>query len=457
MHSKIHVNPVLKTGQGLVDNIYLCFVQKIQAKYGVLRWMDKFPTLTFKNMWMLLNEAPIDNNRVIKNYTNYLEINRPVFNLETKIIEKLQTERKKQLTFSQSLPQYRQLNKNIYLERKRENSWDTNKVENKSSSVNNFFSRSAERAKECLSAGGAIILNSLNSANFSQHIIVKTYGDLRNKVFPLKQALAEDRKLELSKPQYMELEQRQTSEENKRVELDKLQYKELHRKQEYAKRVDNNQEKINEKMGHFIKSHIIKEQLEALRIQSQHQRSIEEGYRNILFNKKEVVWERASELINSVSTGMLSFNLKTLEAPIQLKNVNSFAEDFNIKRTVYHRTSTLIPEVYNEAIIKVQDSDNTNILRYSKGNKTREPMEIFKNSDLTFLKPPKKEVRDSSDSEVHQERPVEKEAYSRTYIAPTKKRNFKDIEADEINLLADRVFKVLEKRIEIRKDRRGMR
>ena len=53
---------------------------------------------------------------------------------------------------------------------------------------------------------------------------------------------------------------------------------------------------------------------------------------------------------------------------------------------------------------------------------------------------------------------IEKETYSRTFFnEPKENKSFKTMNADEINFLADKVYKVIEKRIEIRKDRRGLR
>jgi hypothetical protein len=514
MNSKIQINPVLKIGKGPTDNIYLHLVEKIQVKYGISRWIDKFPELVFRHMWMKFNENPTDNNGIIKNYTNYLEIYKSVFNLTAKTIKQLQTQSKQQLPLSLNLPDNIQWNKNIYLRLKQENNREVNRLESKNPSVNETFGISAGMEKEWPNIGRTIILNSLNNAKLSQHTLVNTYKTIVNRVEP---------NLEVS----MDSPLRNTLAGSIKVQLDIPPHMELQRKIEFEKRADNEPEKVNGKIGqtvgvgiHYHKNpdndmatsesiltkanttegpNMDKQVL-------QQQRNNKEGYsrqvllkknipvealpqissqinplklilkvgdRNIVSSekgviqrnheffsetiKKEAYSPKFGGLIKSVVSQTLGINLQGLDTPLQSKNTSRFIKDFYIENIIPGSRAQLMPEVYTKMAVKVQEKDAIRVLTYRAGDKISETMKTYKDSGLTYLKAPKKETRDSSAQQLNEVPPIEKEAHSRTFTEAKENRNFKDIEADEINLLADRVFKVIEKRIEIGKDRRGLR
>lgn len=174
--------------------------------------------------------------------------------------------------------------------------------------------------------------------------------------------------------------------------------------------------------------------------------------------KKEVDSDKFSGLVKSTAARMKGINLRTLNVPLQSEDASGFENEFYINNVIHRSSPEFMPAVYHGEAAKTQDRNAIRVLSHAPAKNMKRTMELHKNNGLTFLKTAMKETGASDNPPQLQEvQPVRKEPYSRTFTAPKENKEVKDIGTDEINLLADRVFKVLEKRMEIRKDRRGLR
>ncbi len=174
--------------------------------------------------------------------------------------------------------------------------------------------------------------------------------------------------------------------------------------------------------------------------------------------KQEVHPDKSSGLTKSAAARVKGINLRTLDVPLQSEDASGFENEFYINNIIHRSSPEFMPALYRGEAAKTQDRNAVRVLSHAPVKNMKEAMGLHKNNGLTFLKTARKETGASDNPPQLQEvQPVRKEPYSRTFTAPKENKEFKDIGTDEINLLADRVFKVLEKRMEIRKDRRGLR
>ncbi len=710
IYGKIKINLLLKIGKVSTGSNYLHFAQNVQGKYGISRWIDKFQTLIYRRMLMLLNEASSYNNGIVKNYTNNIEIYKPVFNLTTNTIVQQYTEIKRQITESYNFLPNVQLDKNIYLRLKREDSSEMNRKESKNSSANEQFKKPIDISNKWLNIVETSIHHSLTNVNLLHNISVKTNKAVSGisvpnfkastnipllkvsvgnfKITPYKSHYIEERQrqifaktaeykvskavdrikhyitpliikeqLEVLSPQinypsikdfsldkrhnteavmhhysnlYIEKgilkgrlnpqntfgnsylrkvikptvnikevdssnqtlseenipfrvlmqsslqsnmlklalgsgdsnilhsikehieKNRESSYKASEKENDSYKYnglintepvisrymKPLHKitnkpgiinrrlehytnltaaKEQLNVSSIQNQNKnkniqqiyfkgksaanieqhnlvpvyqegskagysesriINSRLEHYTNLTAAKEQLEVSSIQNQH-RNIHQMYfkgkfaedvewHNLVPAYQEISkagyssWQtllKRNMTVKALRQNNLQFNpvKLTLNSLSQLKDASGFTNGFHIKNTLNPSYSKLISEVYSKEAVKEPSTDIVRVLRRTPEVKTKGNTEIHDEASLILLKPPKSKIMDEKQQQFQEMKPIEREGYTRTSTISKEDRNFKDIGVDEINLLADRVFKVIEKRMEIRKDRRGIR
>ncbi len=468
MHGKNQDSLVLKTGKDPMDNIYLCFAEKIRVKYGIYRWIDRYSSLVFRHMGTLFNEASSVNNSITKKYINYLQSYKSVFNLTANKIQQTHISNEKQLSISQNLSNNMQLHKNIYLELKQLNNQELNRIESKSYSTNEFFNRFVNIQKEKQSSNTSFKQAPVGSEKVKSEELryMEQQQRQQQQYTYVKRAANEPSvKLQTVEKQTVGVDLHyHINPDNEREAQDSVTIKTNTVESSYTESKALEQQKVSK--SEYVSSHMQLNQkifTEALHQNTLYintikliQRVLKTEDRNILLSKKGVIHKkdeafseiienetkskRLVELVRSMTAKLSETNLQTLDIPLRLNNIKIPA-----------------PVSHFKLRQMVKNKDFTMVFRNTKLSEAREAINTSEDNALILLKTPKQITADTSEQQLCEDQPVRKETLSRTFTRDKENKSIKNIGADEINLLADRVYKILEKRIEIRKDRRGLR
>lgn len=477
MRCNIILNPKLTESIKPMNNLYLDIVNKIKSKYEICRWNDRFLKLTFRNMWLLQNEG-FTNKTLINKYINSLEIYKTVTNIDGRLLRQIYSRDKEVLDLPKILIPNMIFKESTKIKNGEKIYKELDREGNQKLTLNKIYEIYFDIKRKNIDLRKNNILNHLetiNSLNLEQNnkyekmIINDVWASINKNISGIhSETIKRIRYLSLNRKQY-NVKTIYINDNKFNTEL----IQSLNNRLQHFNTTNNNMKILGRQ---FIKNYKYKnrndnashtsvirhEKLDDLQLST-----ILNGKRNNIDTTYELFLSRMNRedhfynikrLLKNIEVKQGRFKSIDINIPLNLMDINSLTKKIYLKNIKHLTNSQLVEDKHNKLILNAQSEDKLRIFYDRTKVIKSENIKRYKNNTMTHLKHSKKETKDSAIVETKEVRPTEKEVYSRTFLAESKEnRSFSDIDINEINILADRVFKVIEKRIEIRKDRRGVR
>lgn len=482
---KIVISPKLLEIRRPMNDSYLDLVNKIKLKYEIYRWSNRLFKLTLRNMLLPYNDG-FTNKVFINKYINSLEMYKAITKIDGKVLKQIYDRDKEGLKLPKSTVTNMIFKENTTTRLGEKTYKELDREGNKKLTLNKIYEIYFEIERKNIDLLKNNILNHLENIyllnvtqnNAYKKIILKDAKTSINKSISKINAEA------TKKTSYLLLDRKQYKE--KIVSKNKGQFggeiiqsldkglqkfntvnnnmyvwgRRFVKNYKYQNRNDGvsqnivvsnvrfNNSKLHSILTNDITSNDRNYEYFLSKVHKKDYCNTKKAFKNIVTNQSIV----------KLRYGNIPLNLMDISNIRNLMDISSLTKEFYLKNINRLFKSQLVEDKYTKLVLNAQSEDKLRIFYDRTRAIKSENIKIYKNNTMTHLNHNKKEKRDSSGNETKEVKPIEKESYSRTFLSESKEnRSFSNIDINEINILADRVFKVIEKRIEIRKDRRGVR
>ena len=520
MERKIQLKPELRMPKGLTNQVYMSLAQKILSKYGIGRRKNQNSKLIFRQIKMLFGAEPdLESSTRPGNYKNYYSnVYKSVFNLTTQTINTSYSKKHKELlipfyilkdtkwsnNYSKEIqlsnkevlkliysnnyagePIYRpgegQIGdigftkanipiQNIYQQilKKYSNNLEKNHTSNVELSFLNTYQK-VQGEKEKAAA----------DRNEQQHSLV-TEGNSGSAMPVLPEPIVTLLKSKIIEKKQQTIAESQINSKNNLNPFSNNSYRHsadlFYNKSPLRQLIDKaytykwqsiNSEITDQKADRALNYIEFKAQLEAADNKdtaAQSEKKVKTLINALKADKGKMPVDIKEDFLQSeiiLHTSMKKEGLKLKN--LKVLRSNSLQEDRRIFKINELSRGNFEKDMYSQNLGELIPARGIKDGNIATEFRTAEKEELIGLTDkpqdrsLVFYRPQKNETAEKRNVEPKDVLKSEKEVYAKVTRSSKPRNDFSDIGAEEVNMLAERVSKILEKRMTIQKDRRGMR
>lgn len=431
MKKTLKCTSVLQMPVSITNQLNICFTQKILDKYGAVKWRGQFLKLIFRQNRLAGEFKETNPVRYpdVKNFRCYFNINKSVINLLTQTVEPIYTKIMNEIPVSYYIFHDKQWNNVDYSKSVQETEKELIKLKYQNSSEKDQLHGQDRVRKKNKYIRETDIVDSITVVNLFNQIL-KRY----NKNISKKGAANGEYSYLIS---------------------------------------DLNGQKIRktiEPMNFLLKSQAAKKHLETLVDRGQYENKQDQ-------NKTKGLWLETPRKDDSQQSEILLHNylgnngfIPKIYGLIKNNLIQAEEAGYKVLNNLSNRQNANghLKDIYMEGAFCqniqklkfVQENQNIHTLKTLElvnKEETAKFIQKNENTGLILFNPIRKEPAAEIGQTPKDILRSEKEVYAKAISTSKPSKKSDTIETEEVNLLAEKVFRIIEKRMVIQKDRRGLR